>query len=363
MAGAACYVPAHPDVRSEYCNLRYRNEWKGMGGELAKAPFKPGLGFDEATWKALKEELPTEFADVQGVWNLVTTLQGAFGIGSGSALVNLKQIALEIEESTAPPAHSEVAGWWLELGANLLSIASYYSFGVEEEIVQKTTGTISGALFIAAQLIFGPQGAPAAETFKLQTADFATELSETYLHASQGLGLIGEILVSDYGKLSAVAQSGLLGINEKKLGKLEGVLGPGSRSWSYQKLLPSAYEAISLQAGESYNRPLPETASEYECSYEVGGSGVEKEYKPFPKAPKHAQLRSKSPADALGLIVLGGSELPGKSFKAEPQMAPEKLLEPIFKPESEGGLGLYAPWFWRSAFGYPSSKLKTVNCG
>lgn len=362
-AESACYVPARPDVRSEYCNLQYRNEWKTMSGEIADAPFQAGHGFTEPTWKPLREELSTEFADVQGVWNLVSTLQGAFNSSSNSALVNLKKVALEVEESTAPPAHSEVAGWWLELGANLLSIASYYSFGVEGEVVQKTTGTLSGALFIAAQLIFGPQGAPAAETFKLETADFATELAETYLDASKGLGLVGELLVSDYGKLTAVKKSGLLGISEKTLGKLERVLGPGSRSWSYQKLLPTSYEAIALQAGALHDNPLPENASEYECTYYVGGRGIESEYRPFPKAPKYAQLRAKSPTDSLGLMVLGGSSLPGSSAKEEPQMPPNKLLTPIFKPESEGGLGLYAPWFWRSAFGYPSSQVKAVNCG
>ncbi len=362
-SGSACYVPAHPDVRSEYCNLQYRNEWKTMGREIAGAPFQAGRGFKEPAWKALREELPTEFDNVQGVWNLVDTLQGAFGPSSSSALVNLKKIALEIEESTAPPAHSEVAGWWLELAANLLSTASYYSFGVEDEIVQKTTGTLSGALFIAAQMIFGPQGAPAAETFKLETADFALELGETYLDASKGLGLIGEILVSDYGKLTAVKQAGLLGINEKTLAKLDGVLGPGSRAWSYQKILPTSYEAISLKGGQQHNNPLPESATEFVCSYYVGGKGVEAEYKPFPKAPKYAQLRIKNPTDSLGLMVIKGSELPSGSSKEEPRMAGKKLLEPIFKTESEGGLGQYQPWFWRSAFGTPSGSERSVECG
>ncbi len=78
-SGAACYVPSRPDVRSEYCNLRYRNEWKTMGREIAGAPFEAGHGFKEPVWQALTKQLPSEFNDVQGVWNLVKTLQGAFG--------------------------------------------------------------------------------------------------------------------------------------------------------------------------------------------------------------------------------------------------------------------------------------------
>lgn len=360
----ACYLPEQqPDVRAQYCNLDARNEWKSMAGELRNAPFRSGHGFKSTAWKALRTQLAGEFEDVQKTWSLVTTLQSAFGPSSTSALVNLKKIALEIEEATAPPAKSEVAGWWLELTANLLSIASYYSFDVPKEVVQKTTGTLSGALFITAQLIFGPQGAPAAETFKIETADFAHRLSETYLDASVGLDRVGEIVVTDYGKLTAAKEAGLFGINGEVVEKLAGVLGPGSRGWSYQKLLPAAYEAVSLEGGPVYNNPLPETAGEYNCTYYAGQKGAEGEYKPFAKAPKLAQLRTKSPAGALGVLVIAGEPLPGSSAKEEPRMATKKLLEPVFKAETEGGLGLHAPWFWRSAFDYPSKQSSTVNCG
>lgn len=290
-------------------------------------------------------------------------LQGAFGASGVSAEVNLKTIALEIEEDIAPPARSEAAGWWLELLANLASTASYYSFGVDGEIVQKATGTLSGALFIAAQMVFGPQGAPEAETFKIQTDDFAVELAERYLDASTGLGLTGELMVSDYGKLEAISRSGLLGINKRAVGKLTQVLGPGSKQWSYQRLLPTAFEAIGLKPGEQLNNPLPATAGEYTCEYYVGGRGLEEKYKPF-HAPASAQLRTSEPSEALGLLIIKGSSLPVGGVKEEPRSPKKELLETLFKSEAEvkGGLGLHAPWFWRSAFGYPSTGMQNVQC-
>ena len=363
-SGAACYVPARPEVRSEYCNLEYENSWDSFAEKIEKAPFQAGHGFKEPVWAKLTKELPGEFENVQGVWGLISNLQSVFGVSSTSAQVNLKKIALAIEEETAPPAHGEVAGWWLELAANLLSTASYYSFGIEGEIVQKSAGTLSGALFIAAQMIYGPQGAPAAETFKLETADFASELAETYLDASKGLGLIGEILVSDYGKLTAVKEDGLLGINEKTLAKLEEALGPGSQSWSYEKLLPTSYEPVTLKTGLNLDKVLPENATEYLCTWSER-YGLYGEYKPFEKASNYAQLRTKSPSSYLGVMVQNGSTLPGNTSSPEnPRTPGSKLLEKIFKPESESGLGQYAPWFWRSAFGTPSAKERTVeDCG
>ncbi len=368
--GVACTVPPAKKpwliVRAEYCNLRYETEWKAMGGELKNAPAPRGRGFSAETWERVTGQLATEFGTVQSVWTLVRNLQEAFGATGTSAEVNLKTIALEIEEAVAPPGKSEAAGWWLELLANIASTASYYSFGVDGEIVQKASGTLSGALFIAAQMIFGPQGAPEAEKFKLETDEFAVKLAERYLAASNGLGLIGELLVSDHGRLTAVSESGLLGISKKTMAKLKNVLGPGSRSWSYQQLLPTSFEAISLQANpldpEEVNKPLPTDANEFVCFTPIR-KGLDESFKPF-HAPGNAQLRTNGPTEALGVLVIRGSPLPGGGVKAEPRSPKEGLLEPLFKSEAEiaGGLGLHAPWFWRSAFDYPSAATQNVQC-
>jgi hypothetical protein len=38
------------------------------------------------------------------------------------------------------------------------------------------------------------------------------------------------------------------------------------------------------------------------------------------------------------------------------------LFEQAYKPVLEGGLGLYTPWFWRQAFGFPGPRVKTLKC-
>jgi hypothetical protein len=364
---SACYVPPKPDVRSEYCNLAYRGKWTAWAGKLERRKYEAGHGFSEEDWKNVVEELAPaegfgEFEAVQTVWSLVTTLQGAIGASAVTGEVNLKKIALEVEEALKPPAKSEAAGWWLEFLANIAAIASYYDFGLEDEVVQKTTGAISGVLFIAAQWQAGPEGSPVFEHWKLSADEVAVQMAKNYRAASNGIGRVGELIVSDYGKLKAVARDPNLALNAKAVATTAETLESGAKQWSYGALLPVAYEAVSLRQGEQQNNPLPKNASEYSCEfYEAGGgSGA---YHPFGSAPEAAQYRTELPAPTLGVLVVNGSELPVQGDPEEhPRSPTAKLIEPLFAAPEKGGLGLYTPWFWRTAFGYGSSQTKSVLC-
>lgn len=363
--GSSCYVPARPDVRSEYCNLAKASSWSGYVSQVREAPYKKGNGFTKEDWEKVTAALAApgynEFNAVSTVWALIGVLQRAFGTGSAEGQVDLGKIATEVQQAIAPPEQGEATGWWLELLANLAAIASYYDFGIEDEVAQKITGTLSGALFITGQNLYDREGDPLAEEFKLDAKDVAVTLSERYTAASSALGRVGELLVSDAGKLRAASQDPALGISSEGVEELVGLLRTGGKQWSYGALLPIAYEAVGLQRGELLNNPLPASANQYECEFfEVGGGSGG--YFPF-KAPAAAQLRTEAPATALGVLVLRGSELPSNGNPEQHPRSPTKsLLEPLFKSPEAKGLGLYAPWFWRSAFAYPSAATKSVRC-
>ena len=366
-AGSSCYVSA-PDVRSEYCNLDYRSQWSAWAGKLDRHGYRAGHGFSEEDWKNVVEELAPaegfgEFEAVQTVWSLVTTLQGAIGATAVNGEVNLKKIALEVEESLKPPAKSEATGWWLEFLANIASIASYYDFGLEDEVVQKTTGAISGALFIAAQWQAGPEGSPLFERWRLSADEVAVQMAKNYRAASNGIGRVGELIVSDYGKLKAVAQDPNLALNAKAVAATAEPLESGAKQWSYGALLPVAYEAVSLQKGEQQNNPLPKNAAEYTCESYEAGTQSSSIYNPFHSASAAAQYRTELPSPTLGVLVINGSQLPIQGDPEEnPRSPTAKLMEPLFAAPEKGGLGLYVPWFWRTAFGYGSSQTKSVLC-
>lgn len=358
--GVSCYVPAQPDVRSEYCNLRYEDEWSNFATELKAAKYPAGQGFTKSEWEAVVHELAEEeLRTVQSVWKLVSFMQKAFGVSGAPGQVKLNQIATEIEKAITPPPKSEAVGWWLELFGNFGSVGSYFKWGLEDEDFQKALGVIQGLMFESAGSIYGSEGEPLYEGWELKADDVAVELAKRNLEASIGIGYVGEILVSDYGKLQAMRNSGLLGISAKGFGKTIEGLEVGAEQWSYQNLLPIAYEAVDLTVG-GINSPMRPSASEFECEWEAGKS--EGFWRPFAKAPKQAELRSTEPTETLGLLVKVGSKLPQDSPDEVTPVSPtEKLMKPIVEPGSEG-LPYYGPWFWRQTFNYPSAKTKKVFC-
>lgn len=116
------------------------------------------------------------------------------------------------------------------------------------------------------------------------------------------------------------------------------------------------------------NPVLPEKATSYVCTYEVEQVGTEVRSKiqfgPFTSSPA-AEYRYPRPTPggaSFGVLVARDSKLPEKESHAFPESPPESLLEPVYKPLSEGGLGLYAPWFWREAFAFPGTAAKNVSC-
>jgi hypothetical protein len=359
--GVSCYVPAQPDVRSQYCNLQYENKWSGYATKLEGWKFEAGHGFGKAEWEAVVKELAgEEFETVQSVWTLVHFLQSAFGVAGSTGQVKLDNIAAGIEKAITPPAQSEAAGWWLELFGNFGSVGSYFSFGFEGEYVQKVLGVLQGIIFESAASIYESNGEPLLEEWRLDASDVAVELADRYQDASTGIAFVGELLVSDYGKLQAVRKSGLLGISAKGFGKTTEALELGAEQWSYQALLPAAYEAVGLTVGGSNGPPLLAAASDFECNWEAGrAQGF---WHPFPNAPISAELRSTEPTETLGLLVRAGSKLPSDTpDEVRPASPTKALLAPLVEP-GEAGAPYHAPWFWRQAFGYPSGQTKNVFC-
>lgn len=359
--GVACYVPAsgQPDVRSEYCNLEYANKWTTYAERLKKADFVAGHGFGAAEWEAVVKELADEELEtVQSVWTLVGFLKEAFGTGGETGKLSLEHIAVEVEKALAPPSHTEAFGWWLELFGNLSSTGSYFSFGVDGEYVQKLLGVLQGALFESASSLYEANGEPLLESFETHAEDLVIDFAHRYVNASEAIGRVGEMLVSDSGKLQAIRHSGLLGISAGGWGRSIAAIERGTQLWGYQNLFPFAYEAVGLEPGGL--NPVRLHAGEYICVGKYGRDEIS--YNPFSETPAGAEYRSSEPTESLGVMVLRGSKLPdNEGAEVYPVLPSAKLLKPLIEPEA-GSIGYYAPWFWRSAFAYPSAKTRHVLC-
>jgi hypothetical protein len=304
----ACYVPAKPDVHSQYCNLGYANSWEHFATKLERTKFPAGHGFKEPEWKAVTKELEDhEFENVQRVWKLVAFLQQIFTTSVEPGHVDLQHIAIEIEKALTPPPQNITTGWWLELLGNLSSTASYFKFSGEEiEFANKVMGVLQGAMFESASSLFESSGEPVLNAYKLKVEDLALDLSNRFLADSKAIGKIGEILVSDYGKLQAVKESGLLGYTPETFESAIDGTEWGVEAWAYEKLLPVGFEAIKLEGATPAGKPL-ENASELQC--EAGSGRNTFPYNPFTQVAG-GEYKMTAPAEAFGVLIRIGSTLP-----------------------------------------------------
>ena len=207
----------------------------------------------------------------------------------------------------------------------------------------------------------GSEGSPLLGEFRVSAADLAVDLASNFQSASDALGTVGELVVSDYGKLRAVAEDpALAGFTPRTVQAATAGLEAGSRKWIYQGLFPAAYEALNLKPGR-VNGSVPGTAHEYECQWtEIAGNiPIEGYYRPF-SPESNAEYRYSPPA-TLGVLVKRGTTLDGDGGKeVKPASPPDKLFGPLYKPPSENGLGVFVPWFWRQAFGFPD--VRSISC-
>ena len=371
-AESSCYVPPQPDVRSEYCNEKLRGEWAAFVSQLRGAECGGGCqaehGFSGEDWEAVKAELAgrggagefAEFNAVQSTWELIRTLQAPFGAAGVNAVVDLNSLATQIEQALRPPPASRAEGNFLNIFSNILFEASYIPF--TDAFSGPMLGALAAGLGIEAMYARGPEGSPLLGEFQVDAADLAVDLAKNLQAGSGELGTVGELVVSDYGKLRAVSEDpNLAGFSPRVAEGITGTVEIGSRQWIYQTVFPAAYEALNLRPG-NVNGTVPATAHDYQCQWtEIAGSTpIEGYYRPFSPEPP-AEYRYASPGPTLGVLAKRGAPVPhdgGKEIKAE--SPPASLFAPLYKPVGEGGLGMYVPWFWHQAFGFPD--VKSVSC-
>ncbi len=358
----SCFVPEPgrewEDVRAEYCNT-LGPAWATWAGTLRTEKFPAGHGFQSEEWNEVVKELAgtenditeCEFEYVRKIWALVKVLKLTLTESKSEAFVNLQAIAEEVETAIKPPPASEASGWWVELLANVMSVAP-----IEDEDIAEATGLLAGALYIAGQFIHGEEGASLFEGFKFKSTEVAQRLAGNYTTASAELGRLGNLLVTDAAKLKAVAGSKEFGTNETTLAEASQTITAGARKWSYETLLPVAYEAIGLLEGEPAEEGHLTNANGWACS-----AGFEETYHPFREAATSAQLVTQRPQTTVGVLVEVGSKLPERGGAVErPVTPPESLMKPLFET-GKGGYGYIEPWFWRSAFDYPNG-IKPISC-
>jgi flagellin-like protein len=355
----SCYIPPEPDVRSMYCDGQEIGHWRENANILKAAKYAPGHGFGEGEWKAVQHELAfEEFRTVEEIWTLLDNTEKIFSAANQIGHVDFEQLTAETERALQPPPESDATGWWLELIGNLASTGSYFSNVINpEEQLTKFLGVIQGAMFEASSSLFESNGEAVLRAFKVKSSEMARELAAHYADDIGGIGKVGNILVTDYGKLQAMRNSGLLGFKPSESKELIEAAAASTQMWSYEVLMPSAFEAVQLEAGGFFNPKVPEKATLWACN-DITEPTVP-QY-PFGKAAAADEYKVNG-SGALGVLVRAHSKLPEPGGLVYPEMPPAGLFTPIREP-SNGSKAYADPWFWHNTFDFPSSTNRKLRC-
>lgn len=357
------------DVRSSYDDLVYQTQWTALISQLATYPCPSANGCKQleatrAQFTGVRKQLAREFAMVDDVWGLLGTGSGIQDIYSqvqGATVGGLGQALNAVDTAVAPPDRPALTTI-LSLVTDLMWAASIVD--VEDWAL---VATIAGALAVAAatgnDLANLPSGNPyqaVADAGPLFTGDILGQLTTTM----EGVGLLGQFIVQDWGRLSATAAQidTAWAIDSSTADALSSGLVNGAVQNMYSALMPVAYSAWALT-------PAPGTGQT------IGNCQPGSEdFLPWKNvAPTGSYLDQMAPPvtgvePGAGLDWYAWWEA-GKDPKGVFDLGsppPASLTDGLYQSFSDQNLqyaGLFAPWFWgRTYLGPPASTPGVLKC-
>lgn len=353
---SSCYKPVKPDVRFEYCDLNA--PWTNLLDNLPSHPWSASdCGCTQADWLAIRKEIPKEIDSVNRVNEYVQLVQTIYGNGSGSSTVlGVKKIATAVNNAVNPPAGSGASGWWSDLIANIANGLAVLAPG--DSALESIGDAIAAVGYLADDALTTPSGSRTlGQIVSTEAADVPSQVADRYRAASLNFANFGDIIVSDYGKLNAVAASPEIQLDGDALAGGAGDMMVGAYRFAYRQMLSAAYNTLSLPPN-SYSTTATNPA-QYGCFIEKND-------------PKTAQY----PFSGVAAGAWTAMQRNGPSLPAFGNVTPwmlvwaEKnrlnLFDMKFPPQSVVGpltpaitfnsngipltFGEYAPWMMRKSF-------------
>jgi hypothetical protein len=351
-------------------------DWAGAEVIKLKAITYPGSkqGFSRQEFTALQSQLLKEFAMVTNVRALITAWQGVFEGRSSLEFLDLRAIADQIERALHPPSHGGINVDPLAVIGIFQGILSIAGGGLNK-VSAGATGALGGASSLAGALasLINSRGDDVPVSQRIQTTvdQLGDELAHRYVEIQSAFDHIGDVLVSDYGKLSTVdaraPKEWAFDTQARDLALVH--LENAARQLAYSALMPLAYPYVyELRASEI--NPSLSSASAYRCAQQFPNFD---DGRPFAHTPGTATFQAIVGVDHDGkyernIYVLSGVPVDAWIFGEheiitgiesgystdEPPfigssrwVPPASLLDPLFLPVQAGGtVGLYRQYFF-----------------
>jgi hypothetical protein len=376
------------DLRTAYWFLPQAEfgECDNQAGPPNVSPPSQFNNFSQQDFDNVLAELQKEFDWVSCVRNVfgvtggtTSDLQTPFLDETSQTYADLQILAGNVVKAVAPPQQQASASGLDEILSDIFDIAWALTPllpSAYEDPASIATGVLNGGLGLIADTTNEPDGSSEVQTIESAAPNLGLEAVQTLQDTAQQLPKIGQILVSDYGKL-AVAGPGAgntwwdSDVSSNVLDFVEG----GMLGWAYSNMLPVAYQGYLLQpgvGGEDGSNEALSTAQVYKC-WTQGNFG-NSSYEPFKSLPSTGSgelaviSADGGPQGYIGTIWALGTKI--NRFKDNTtskvvSVPTQDLTDPLFQPyvpdtatTNGGGVGLYKPWFFADNF-----TRQSLTCG
>jgi hypothetical protein len=338
------------DIRKTYYQ-NYRSDWSSIEGDLSNAEGHkcPGVheGFTADQCEGMREQLRDEVSMVAKVTHYLGPegLQEPFGAAGVSALADIGQISQEIKDAVRPPLADNTT-------SHTLSGISYFlKLGLFAPPPASQVAAGTAAVFGLAGYFTNKSGSPDLIGPQITTSasNLGVELANRYQQAGDNLDDVGQLVVSDYGKLRDVANRvdaapgpGEIDWRLGSLGKTREDLRRVAKQMIYERLVPLAYPVL-YDLGESGN------ARGWYCY----GGAVTYDKNLFGEQPDGGQFIGRFPADHWSpTIAVATTRTVGSLHSARVPGIPASITDVLFKDPENGGLGLTKLEFYSPANGF-----------
>lgn len=334
-------------IESNYANLNLANEWSGWAAYLGGAGYYRTLTsdsncgpFTQADFDAVVKQLQTEWNDVALVDSMISSLQTPLIDSQGNATQIASITSAVATDVDSGSQQTKVDG--LGLTSSMLWLTSSLP-GFDE--VAEPLNVFASGLALADGVTNSSSGANLpSQQVTTDGTGLAATLEQQYTTSIQGLGNIGDILVSDWSKLQDAAQNAAdtqnaaadwSWTNKEAIAATDQLL-VSARQTAYEKLFPLGYSLYRLTAGVAGEQ----SASQYTCAQWLTGSTTTEldTWQPFSGVQGLGSFPTSALPGQQEQWVFAGPDQSVLTSGGLAQMPGQTVLSGLFGPPQDGDI-------------------------
>ncbi len=359
-AANSCELPAPPGPRGLYCT---DEGWANQRTTLEGLHYISTTAYTKAEFDAVRTQLDTEFNYVANLYTAADQLEKVLGEESQGAQVDLNTIVQQVVSDVE--ADGSVGANMSVVFADVLNGLSYAIGGGAGANIAKALAELLQVSATSAQ--DATTGLPLNERIQARAKDLGTEMNAYYQGADDGIAHIVDIIVSDWGKLSAASTNPAFSpVSQRTQEQTVTMSSAAVSGYVWGQLMPMGYQLDILRPGKL--NPNPSNPATYQCSQNSAYNPEVVYYHPFGSlnpvtvAQLQTPVASSSSVTMLPVVAAQrGAALPGDDtyFSEFPASPPAGQMNTLFSPLTSNGYGQFPDAFLPKWFG---TSYTSITC-